>query len=104
MDAILNTLRAAGNALLHSLRTATLCWVAAGLAVEVLVIRSVTGKKGGKKQDNTYSLEGMSLGMCLGLLIGTTLKSYIGAAIFFGMIAGLVIGTCVPKKTEEEDK
>ena len=104
MNAMMNVIHVVGNVLLHSLRTAAFFWVAAGLAAEVLVIRSVTKKKSGKKQDDTYSLEGMSLGMCLGLLIGTMLKSYAGAAIFLGMFAGLVIGTCIPKKAGEEDE
>ena len=78
MNTILNTIHVAGNVLLHSIRTATFCWVAAALVVAVLVIRGVIKKKRGKKQDNNYSLEGMSLGMCFGLLI--------------------------PKKTEHEDQ
>ena len=70
----------------------------------VLIIRGVARKKSGKKQDNNYSLEGMSLGMCFGLLIGTMLENYIGAGISLGMIVGLVIGVLIPKKTENEDK
>lgn len=104
MNTILNFLHVAGNVLLHSIRTATFCWVAAALVVAVLVIRGVTKKKSGKKQDNNYGLEGMSLGMCFGLLIGTMLEHYIGAALSLGMIVGLVIGMLIPKKTENADQ
>ena len=104
MNTILNFLHVAGNVLLHSIRTATFCWVAAALVVAVLVIRGVTKKKSGKKQDNNYGLEGMSLGMCFGLLIGTMLEDYIGAALSLGMIVGLVIGMLIPKKTENADQ
>ena len=104
MNSILNFIHVAGNVLLHSIRTATFCWVAVALVVAVLAIRSVTRKKNGKKQENNYCLEGMSLGMCFGLLVGTMVESYIGAAISLGMIVGLVIGMLIPKKVENGDK
>lgn len=94
----------AGNALLHSVRTATFCWVAVALAVVIPVIRCTAKKKRGKKKDNDYSLEGMSLGMCLGLLIGTMLGNYMGVAVSLGMIVGLVIGMLIPKKINWENK
>ena len=52
MNTILNYIHVAGNVLLHSMRTATFCWAAAALVVAVLVIRGVTQKKRGKKQEN----------------------------------------------------
>lgn len=104
MNSILNFIHVAGNVLLHSIRTATFCWVAVALVVAVLAIRSATRKKSGKKQENNYCLEGMSLGMCFGLLVGTMLENYIGVAISIGMIVGLVIGMLIPKKVEDGDK
>ena len=104
MNSILNFIHVAGNALSHSIRTATFCWVAVALVVAVLVIRGVTKKMRGKKQENNYCLEGMSLGMCFGLLVGTMLENYIGVAISIGMIVGLVIGMLIPRKVESGDK
>ena len=104
MNTILNDIHVAGNVLLHSLRTAAFCWVAAALVVAVLVIRGVTRKKNGKKQENNYCLEGMSLGMCLGLLVGTMLENYIGVTLSIGMIVGLVIGMLIPRKAGDGDK
>ena len=104
MNSILNFIHVAGNVLLHSMRTAAFCWAAAALVVAVLVIRGVTQKTRGKKQENNYCLEGMSLGTCFGLLVGTILENYIGAAISVGMIVGLVIGILIPKKVESGDK
>lgn len=104
MNSILNFIHVAGNALLRSVRTAAFCWAAAALVVAVLVIRGVTQKKRGKKQENNYCLEGMSLGMCFGLLAGTMLENHIGAAISIGMIIGLVIGMLIPRKVENGDK
>ncbi len=49
-------------------------------------------------------MEGMSLGMCFGLLVGTMLENYTGVAISLGMIVGLVIGMLIPKKTNWENK
>ena len=103
MNTILNFIHVAGNVLLHSIRTATFCW-AAVLLVAVLIIRGVTRKKSGKKQESNYCLEGISLGMCLGLLVGTMLENYIGVAISIGMIVGLVIGELIPGKAENGDK
>ena len=104
MSKIFGFVRIAGNVLLHSLRTATFCWVAVGLVVAVLAIRGIIRKKKCKKRDCSYSLEGMSLGMCLGLLVGTMFEGYIVIGISVGMIVGLVIGMCIPKKQEEEGK
>ena len=104
MNSILNYIHVAGNALSHSIRTATFCWVAVALVVAVLVIRGVTKKKRDKKQENNYCLEGMSLGMCFGLLVGTMLQNYIGVAISIGMIVGLVIGMLIPRKIKSRDK
>ena len=104
MNSILNFIHVAGNVLLHSIRTATFCWVAVALVVAVLVIRGVTQKKSGKKQENNYCLEGMSLGMCFGLLVGTMLENYIGVAISIVMIVGLVVGMLILRKVESGDK
>ena len=98
MNTILKAAYVAGNVLLHSIRTATFCWVAAGLAVAILTIRGVIKKKRCKRQDTSYSMEGMSLGMCFGLLMGTMFEGYIGVGVSIGMIVGLIIGMCIPKR------
>ena len=103
MVTILNFIHVAGNVLLHSMRTATFCWVAVGLVAAVLVIRGLTRKRSGKKQDDSYSLEGMSLGMCFGLLAGTMLENHMGIAISLGMIVGLVLGMLIPKKVGDDE-
>ena len=104
MNTILNFIHVAGNVLLHSIRTAMFCWVAVGLVVAILVIRGVTKKKKGKKQDDNYGMEGMSLGMCFGLLMGTMLENYIGVAISLGMIVGLGIGMLIPKNKKDANE
>ena len=104
MNTISNFIHVAGNVLLHSIRATAFCWVAAALAAAFLVIRGVTRKRSGKKQENNYCLEGMSLGMCFGLLVGTMPENYIGAAVSIGMIVGLVVGMLIPRKAEGGNK
>ena len=79
-------------------------WIAVGLAVAILAARGVTKKRKGKKQDADYGMEGLSLGMCLGLLIGTMLESYTGIAISLGMLVGLTVGMCIPKRPGDGGK
>lgn len=50
MNSILNFIHVAGNVLLHSIRTATFCWVAVALVVAVLVIRGVTQKSAARSR------------------------------------------------------
>ncbi len=76
-------------------------WFAVGLVIVILVVRCAINKRTDKKRDENYSLEGMSLGMCFGLLIGTMFENYVGVGISVGMIIGLAIGTCVPKRAEK---
>jgi hypothetical protein len=42
-----------------------------GLAVAILAVRGAVKIKKGEKQDSNYGLEGMCLGMLLGLAIGS---------------------------------
>lgn len=53
------------NTILNFICVATPCWVAIGLLVAILVVRSVTKKKKDEKQGNNYGMEGMCLGMCI---------------------------------------
>lgn len=80
-------------------------WVAAGLAVIIIAVRGVRKKKKGEKENGeaNYGLEGMSLGMCIGLLAGTMLgDNNVGLGVSLGMLIGLVVGNCILKKTEYE--
>lgn len=104
MNTFLDFIHVAGNALLHSFRTAALCWLAVGLAVAVLIIRGVTKKKKGKNQDNNYCLEGMCLGMCFGTAIAAALGNNTGMGISLGMLVGLTIGMLIPKQTRDANK
>lgn len=61
-------------------------------------------KKKDKRQESNYGTEGLSLGMCFGLLIGTMLENSTGIGISLGMFAGLVIGILIPKHSTNEDK
>lgn len=91
------------NSILDFIRGAA-PWVAMGLLVVILAVRSAARKKNGRKQEDTYELEGLCLDMCLGTAIGTALGNNTGLGISIGMLAGLAIGMCIPKQAEPEAK
>ena len=91
------------NSILDFIRGAA-PWVAMGLLVVILAVRIVARKKNGRKQEDTYELEGLCLDMCLGTAIGTALGNNTGLGISIGMLAGLAIGMCIPKQAEPEAK
>ena len=104
MNKILNFIFVAKNILFHSFRTAAPCWAAIVLAAAVLIIRFASMKKNEKKQGSNYGMEGMSLGMCFGLLITTALGDHIGIGLSLGALIGLTIGLCVLEKPKHENK
>lgn len=91
------------NSILDFIRGAA-PWVAMGLLVVILAVRSAARKKNGRKQEDTYELEGLCLDMCLGTAIGTALGNNTGLGISIGMLAGLAISMCIPKQAEPEAK
>lgn len=91
------------NSILDFIRGAA-PWVAMGLLVVILAVRSAARKKNGRKQEDTYELEGLCLDMCLGTAIGTARGNNTGLGISIGMLAGLAIGMCIPKQAEPEAK
>lgn len=52
---------------------AALPWIAVGLLLAVFFVKN-TGKKKKEKQSDDYGTEGMCLGMLLGLAIGSFIK------------------------------
>ena len=95
------------NSILDFIRGAA-PWVAMGLLVVILAVRSAARKKNGRKQEDTYELEGLCLGMCLGMCLGTAIGTArgnnTGLGISIGMLAGLAIGMCIPNQAEPEAK
>ena len=91
------------NSILDFIRGAA-PWVAMGLLVVILAVRSAARKKNGRKQEDTYELEGLCLDMCLGTAIGTALGNNTGLGVSIGMLAGLAIGMCIPNQAEPEAK
>ena len=81
---------------------AALPWIGIGLLLAVFFAQSTQKKK---KKNETYSTEGMALGMCFGVAIGTAFGNHTDIGLPFGMLAGLIIGDCVEKKkTDSEDE
>ena len=91
------------NSILDFIRGAA-PWVAMGLLVVILAVRSAARKKNGRTQEDTYELEGLCLDMCLGTAIGTARGNSTGLGVSIGMLAGLAIGMCSPNQAEPEAK
>ena len=72
--------------------SAALPWICMGLLLAIFFVQNARKKKDNKKKEN-YSTEGMALGMCFGVAIG----SNTGIGLTLGMLAGLVIGSCIEK-------
>ena len=73
-------------------------WVAVGLAVAIIAVRSVAKTD---KKESSYGMEGMCLGMCFGAAIGSTLGNDTCLGISLGMLLGLALGSCIHKNREE---
>lgn len=66
-------------------------FVIAGICVIVIVMNS-------KKNKENYLLEGMTLGMCFGLMIGNLFDGNIALGLSLGMLVGEAIGASVKRK------
>ena len=74
-------------------------WVAMGLLVAILVIQGAASTKNAK--DGTvenYGMDGMSLGMCFGLLISVMFGDYTCVGLSIGMLVGMAVGLSVHKE------
>ena len=79
--------------------SAALPWICMGLLLAIFFAQNA--RKKNKKNEN-YMTEGMGLGMCFGVAIGTSL-GHTGIGLSLGMLAGLVIGSCIEKKKNDEE-
>lgn len=77
---------------------AALPWVAIGLCLAIFFARSA---KKEKKTTENYGTEGMSVGMCIGVALGTCFEGGVGVGISIGMLLGLSIGSCIPKNKSD---
>lgn len=77
---------------------AALPWVAIGLCLAIFFAKNA--RKSNKETEN-YGTEGMSIGMCFGVAIGTSFDGGVGIGISLGMLFGLAIGSCIEKKDEK---
>ena len=53
--------------------------------------------------NENYGTEGMALGMCFGTAIGSSFVNNTGIGLTLGMLAGLVIGSCIEKKKSDDE-
>ena len=67
-----------------------------GLLLAIFRVQN-SAKKKIKEKRETYSIEGIALGMCFGVAAGTTLGN-IGIGLTPGMLSGLVVKSVIGKK------
>ena len=83
--------------------SAALPWISIGLLLAIFFAQSARRKKDAEAKDH-YSSEGLALGMCFGVAIGTSVGNT-GIGLTLGMLAGLAIGNRIEKKSgRDEDK
>ena len=81
---------------------AALPWVIAGLCVAVLAVQACRKES---KENGTYMMEGMCIGMCLGVSLQSVIGfDNSGTAMCIGMLIGEVIGMMIPKKKDNKEE
>lgn len=80
---------------------AALPWVAIGLCLAIFFARHAK-KENDEKTTENYGAEGMSIGMCIGVALGTLFEGGVGVGISIGMLLGLAVGSCITKKTDDD--
>ena len=71
-------------------------WVAMGLLVVIRGAASTKNAKDGTAEN--YGMDGMSLGMCFGLLISVMFGDYTCIGLSIGMLVGMAVGLSVHKE------
>ena len=78
---------------------ATSPWVAMGLLVAILMIRGTASTKNAKNETaENYGMDGMSLGMCFGLLSSVMFGDYTCVGLSIGMLMEMAVGLSVHKE------
>lgn len=71
---------------------AAMPWVCVGLSLALTAVRQARGKK---DVQNSYLVECLCLGVCLGVIWG-------GDGMCYGMLLGTALGCCIPKEKQNE--
>lgn len=82
-------------------------WVVMGICLALIFAnqnKKKEGEKGkkSKEDDNTYVLEGLSLGLLFGSALQSTDFLSNGTGMGLGMLIGMAVGSCFKKKDKEE--
>lgn len=75
---------------------AALPWITLGLVIAVVAVISRKNNHKEKTEYN-YASEGMAIGMCMGVALGSTFFNSTGIGISLGMLIGLMIGSSIKK-------
>lgn len=79
--------------------SAALPWVIMGLSVAVFAVYLNNGKrkKNHDEKSGDYLPVGMSMGMCIGVMLGSSDIIGLGLGISLGTFIGMLIGMCIKK-------
>lgn len=75
---------------------AALPWITLGIVIAAVVVINSKNRLKEKAEDN-YASEGMAIGMCMGVALGSTFFDNTGIGISLGMLIGLMIGSTIKK-------
>ena len=81
--------------------SAALPWIAMGLLLAIFFARAAAGKKNTEKKED-YRSEGMALGMCFGVALSNAAHFDIGLGMMAGMVLGLLVGSGIEKKSDND--
>ena len=76
---------------------AALPFVLIGISIAVIIVNANKNKSKGKE---TYICEGMSIGMCFGVTVGSLIPEHLGLFLSLGMLIGEAIGSFIKKNKE----
>ncbi len=75
-------------------------WIAIGLCLAIFIARHSEKEKNSGK---TYESEGIAIGMCMGVALGTMFEGGLAIGISVGMLIGLCVGSRISKQADGEE-
>ena len=72
-------------------------WIIIGISVAIIVV-NCNKEKDKNLSKETYLTERMSIGMCLGVSLGSLSSEHLEIFLSLGMLIGEAIGLCFKKK------
>ena len=62
-----------------------------------MIVAVISSKKNKGNSEDNYASEGMTVGMCIGVALGTSAFDNVGICISLGTLLGLAVGSSIKK-------